>query len=119
MMQRALLVLLMALSIQGCSRWVRLAAGPPLEARETRAYQVWTGDSALVVRALQVDRDTLRGVVTRRGYCTNCMVAFGLAQVDSVRVRPSTGNGGAFLTGFGMGAVAVWLYLMTEGFGSF
>lgn len=108
------MVLLASLGLTiGCSNWVRLPQGPPAHAPDSRLFQVWTGDTVHMVRAVHLDGDTLRGVVTRRNYCKNCTIALNMADVDSVRTANSSASGvGYFLAGVGLGAVIFWYFML-------
>jgi hypothetical protein len=99
-----------------CAGWVRQPIDPSSPPPESSEFQVWSHDSAYLVHALRVDRDTLTGVVTRSDENGSRRVAIAMAEVDSTRIaRTGEPDPGLLL---GLVVVGTYLILLLVGHGN-
>jgi hypothetical protein len=96
---------IIVLLLTGCATWYRVEPLPSKDLPGFRQYRVWAGDSAMVLRGVQISHDSLSGVPASDAIeCPTCRIAFPLAQVDSIATEKTEGVGAGVL-GVGAGGI--------------
>lgn len=74
------------LAITGCTGWSRVSDVPPRQPPAFQQLQIWSNDSSWILSAIRVGDDSLSGVPPGADRaCSDCRVAFAMADVDSLR----------------------------------
>lgn len=113
------LILVQAL-LAGCAPWARVPMPAPTTLDRDDRVQLWIGGAPVVLRAVVVETDSIRGrTVPRVRGRPDSAVAVSRAAVDSFRLTPPDGNnwlGVGALGGFAAGVLIVkTLYGMAAG----
>ncbi len=83
-------VLLTAVLLSGCVSWQPTEISAPDRVPSNRVIRVWTGESSVRWRSVQVTHDSLSGIPTSSASgCTTCRVSLSLAAVDSTDSQTS------------------------------